>query len=288
MGLAAVMVENVFSTLQYPNHTLAADEQAAGFEVYHLANGRRAPNDRYQSVTANQARLVTATCDRLRYVTGFALDRPAGNTPANGGLAGVPLSLLGSSDGWTTSYTVWTGTVPTALTPSGHLDNVNGVVTEEGAFLVRFPGIAFAAYRLSIPALGAGIVAQVVNAWVGTWLALPALFMPWTEDQADLQVIEQLSGSGWLGRSVPVARKEGAFNLRLTSPFDEDQMRLHLAGHYLAAGRPMWIVMDDARAERALLAIRPKGVAGFAYESGWYPHQARIPYWEHEPLRSGG
>src|SRR6266571_8064456 len=123
MGQPAILIENGFSTQMFPLHTLIADEQAAGYEVYHLANGRRAPNDRYQSVTTNQARTITLTCDRPRWFNGLAVDR-------GHNLAGFVVPVLGSNDAFASSQTVWTGTVPPQVTLSGRLDNSNGAVTE--------------------------------------------------------------------------------------------------------------------------------------------------------------
>lgn len=277
----AILVENILSEMQFPLHTVAADEQATGFEVYHLANGRRAVNDRYQSVTANQARIITATCDRLRYLNGFALDR-------GHNLGGVALSVLGSSDGWTTSQTVWTGTVPALCTPPGQLDAANGVTTEEGAFVVRFTGASYMAWRLSIPALGAGIVPQIVGAWLGLWYA-PGFFMePWGEDQADVVMAEQQSDIGWTGSTVPVPRRAGAMTIKLRSFADYDLARYHIAGHFLAQRRPAWLLYDDQQAERAVLALRQPGVQGFEIDTGWAFRQAKVAWREHEPRLPGG
>ncbi len=283
MGLPAILVENYFNTLAFPGHTVTADEQAAGFEVFHLANGRRAPTDRYQAVTANTLHSAKAACDRVRWATGLCLDR-GHNLAQNAGVVAV----LGSNDGWVTQRTVWSGVLPTATTPNGSLDDPTGVVTEEGAFLVRFAGDGFTQWRLSIPALGAGIVAQVVGAWIGMWIGLPYLKKPWTDGTADIQSIEQQSASGWLGSTVPVSRRAGTINLDTTSLYDEEQIRLHLDGQYLAARRPMWFVPDDQQAERGFLVIRPKALAGLGYESGWGYRVGRYPYQEHGPLRPGG
>lgn len=287
MGAPAILCENIFSTLCFPGHSLATNDAngvgAAGYEVYHIRDGRRAPNDRYQADTPNVGRLITATCDRVRFASGLCIDRVS-NLAGVGGLA-----VLGSSDGWTSQFTLWTGTIPTAMTPGGSLDDPNGVVTEEGAFLVRFSADGALAFRLSIPALGSGITAQVVGAWLGTWLSLPFLGKPWTDDAGDIQGTETQSSSGWMGSTVPVHRGQGVLNLDTTSLWDEDFLRLDIDGHYLAARRPMWYVPDDAQAERGMLLWRPKGIAGLGYEPGaWGFRSGRIPYLEHEPLRSGG
>jgi hypothetical protein len=282
MGQPALFVENVLSQLQFPGHTLVADEQAAGFEVYHLANGRRAPGDRYQSVTANQARLVTGTYDRLRTITGLALDR-------GHNLAGVALSVLGSSDAWVSQHTVWSGTVPTVASPFMPLDNANGALTRDGDFVVRFPGDAAMAHRLSIPALGAGIVAQVVGAWLGMWYAPDFFDVPWGEEQTELMGTETQSPYGWVGATIGVPRRAGTLGIKLTSAGAYDLARYHLQGHFLNARRPMWIVMDDSQAERAVLARKVPGLQGFAFEPGWMAgRQARVGWIEHEPKLPGG
>lgn len=246
-----------------------------------LADGRRAPNDRYQSSTTNQGRTITLTCDRVRFVTGLALDR-------GHNLAGQVLTLLGSNDSFATSFTIWSGTVPTVVTSPGQLDNANGCVTEEGAFLVRFVGQSALAFRLSIPALGAGIVAQVVGLWLGMWYATGYFDRPYNEDGGDIMALEQESSSGWLGGTVPVHRRAGTIALRLPLDSDYGLARYHLQGQYLAARRPTWIVFDDAQTDRAVLAIRPKGLDAFSLERDWFPRQARLPWIEHEPLRVGG
>jgi len=281
--LPAILVENYLNTLAFPGHTVTADEQAAGFEVFHLANGRRAPTDRYQSVTANAARRAQSLCDRMRWATGFCLDR-AHNLAQNAGVVAV----VGSNDGFVTTRTVWSGVLPTATTPNGSLDDPTGVVTEEGAFLLRYPGDGFLDWGVSIPALGAGIVAQVVGAWIGMWISLPYLGRPWQDDTADIASTDQQSSSGWEGSTVPVSRKQGVINLETTGFYDEEQLRLHIDGHYLAARRPMWYVPDDQQAERGFLIRRPKGLAGLEFKQGWGYRAGAIPYAEWEPLRPGG
>src|SRR5579864_9429710 len=103
------------------------------------------------------------------------------------------------------------------MTPGGSLDDPNGVVSEEGVFLVRLPVDGALAFRLSIPALGAGIFAQVVGAWLGTWLSLPFLGKPWADDAGDIMGLQTQSSAGWMGRTVPVHRGQGVLSLDTTS-----------------------------------------------------------------------
>src|SRR6266705_3833063 len=208
LGLPALLSENLLNRLAFPAHMLVADEQAGGYEVDRLADGRRSPLDRYQSVTTNQARTITATFDRLRYANGLALDR-------GHNFAGLVFSVRGSNDAWTTQQTIWSGTIPSVVTSPGQLDNANGVLTEEGAFLVRYAGQGFAAMRLVPPAI-VGDVAKIVGAWLGVWYSPGDFSLPWSEESGELLALEQESPAGWLGRTEAVHRRAGTIGLKLT------------------------------------------------------------------------
>jgi hypothetical protein len=280
LGQPAILVENILSGMQFPLHVLSATEQGAGFEVYHLANARRSLVDRWQGVTPNLLQNIRVACDRLRYVNGLALDR-------GHNLAGKTCTLLGSNDGWVTAFTLWTGTIPSVAVPASLLDNAPGAVTEEGAFVARFPGQAFMAYEFQVAAVAA-FVPQIVGLWVGLWYQ-PEFFMPpWGEDQAEIIATETQSPYGWTGSTLPVSRRTGELVMRLRDWASYDLARYHLAGHFLACRRAAWIVLDDGQAERAVLALRQPGTQGFQFESGWGFRQARVAWREHEPRLPGG
>jgi len=273
-----VLVENFYSVIQFPGHTPSADEEALGFEAWHVADGRRSLSDYWTSTTTNHQRSLKVTCDRVRAANTLALDR-------GHNLAGVALSVIGSNDNFTTYRAVWQGTVPTAITSPGDLDNTNGVVTEEGAFLVRFPTDAYTYWSLEIPALGAGILPQVVGAWLGLAWQPDFLGNDWGEDQCELVCQEQSSDLGWVGRTYPQPRRNGSLVFQLTDYWSYELARYHVQGHFLARGRPMWIVMDRSQAERAVLAEFMPGTNGLRYRRGWGFRSGDIGWREHEPRR---
>ena len=281
--LPAFLVENFGSVVQFPGVTIAGSEELSGHEAYHVANGRRDSGDYWSSITPNNPASLTWPLDRTRGADMLALDR-------GHNLAGATVSLLCSNDNFTTSETVFTATIPLTSIPGGTLDGANGCVTEEGAWVKRFPLRAARYWRFSIPALGSGIVAQVVGCWLGKsfypssqsdWL----FTVPTSADGGTLQGLEATSEAGWVGRGLQTDRREGTIPLKLVSHFSYDLARYHLQALF-GYGRPMWIVFDDSIAERSFCAIRPQPQFGFRREQQWAYPQAMIPYQEHEALRA--
>ncbi|HEX6937903.1 MAG TPA: hypothetical protein VF158_00725, partial [Longimicrobiales bacterium] len=74
----------------------------------------------------------------------------------------------------------------------------------------------------------------------------------------------------------------GELRIRLEDYLAYDQARLHLEGGF-GHRRPTWIVYDERAAERAVLAVRPQGRAGFRFADGWGYRQADLSWIEHEP-----
>src|SRR6266550_8178717 len=127
MANGLLLAENLFSAgpgKQFPLHTLVGDEEPAGFEAFHVADGRRTANDNWTATTSNAQHTLTVTCDRVRGATACFLDR-------GHNLAGVSVFLETSMDN-ATWQTVANPTIPTANLAIP-LSNVNGVTTEEGA-----------------------------------------------------------------------------------------------------------------------------------------------------------
>lgn len=274
MGAPAIFVENLANLRAFPGHTLVADENTG--EVFRIADGRRSILDFWTGLTTNQTRSITVTCDRLRSVNMVALDR-------GHNLAGKQIQLLASDDGFTTSQTVLDLVLPTVAGP-GQLDNSLGVRTEEGAWLKRFPTVPAREFRLTIPAMGTGLVPQIVGLWLGLSWATPHPDLPTASGQADVLGEEAASEAGWLGRGALTERRAGGFGIRLATPFDRDVARYHLEGHY-RAGRPMWLVEDDELAERSVLALVPLGPLGIRRELRWFNGEVVVPWVEHQPRR---
>lgn len=285
LGLPAFLVDNLLSIAQYPNLSLVGNEELAGFEAYHVADGRRSGLDYWSSITPNNPATLTWSDGRVRGADMIVLER-------GHNLGGVTISLLCSNDSWGTSEIVFTATIPTVSTPGGELDAVNGVVTEEGVWLKRFPFHSALAWRLSIPALGIGVLPIVVGVTVGkSWSPQPSaagtvMFnLPEAPDADDLKVSEQESEAGWVGRGIIAPRKGGVITIKLLTTFDYDIARLNWGALYGSQGAPGFVVFDDSQSEQAFCIERPVDRHGFGRQQSWFYNQARIPYREREPLR---
>lgn len=280
--LPAFLVENLGSQIQFPSVVLTGNEELAGHEAYHVANGRRDQAQYWSPITPNNPAYLNYALDRTRACDMVALDR-------GHNLGGVACSLQCSNDNWTTTETVFTATIPTVAQPGAGLDGANGVTTEEGAWIKRFPVRAALYWRWAIAAMGSNVVPQVVGLWLGKGFYSAAqsdwLFtVPTSPDGGTLQGFEASSEAGWVGRGQQTERREGVIPLKLVSAFNYDLARYHLQAVF-GLGRPMWVVFDDSQAERAFLVIRPQAQFGFRREQLWAFPQALIPYQEHEPLR---
>lgn len=271
------LVENLGSLVQFPTHTFVGDEEAASHEAFRVADGRRSPFDYWTGITANQQRILTWTCDRVRAVDTIALDR-------GHNLAGTVVTLEASQDNFVTVQQIFSFAVP-SVAVGGDMTVAPGIVTEEGAWLYTFPDVAATYFRLRIAAMGAGILPVIVGLWLGqSWQ--PGLFCtPWGDDADVLTAKETETEWGWKGRGLVANIRQGTMIVKLPSDDAYDIARYHIQGHY-GRSRPMWVVYDMAQADRAFLAIRPTGSLGFNYEPNWWPRQCRIPYLEHEPARA--
>lgn len=278
MGAPFFFVENLFSIAQFPLHVVSGNEEPAGNEAFRVADGRRSPLDAWTSITLNAAAYVQAVCDRPRAANMVGLDR-------GHNLGGVEVQLQCSDDGFATIQTVADIVIPAASAP-GSPDDAFGVVTEEGAWLCRFPARASYAWRFNVPAMGAGKKPKIVGLWCGLSYAPDYFQLPAGPGQGQLLGTESVSDAGYVGRGVVVYRRESTIGLQLPSLFDYDDLaRYHIEGHYAGAGRPMWVCFDDAQADRAFLAIPPLGKHGFARQPRWFYPSVELPYMEHEPAR---
>lgn len=283
MASPLFVVENLLSagpTGQFPLHTLVGDEEAAGNEAWHVADGRRAPTDYWTGITPNAQRTLTATFDRIRAFTYVGLDRGH-----NLGTVQVFIEVTQDNAAW---QLVASPVIPPIATP-GPITNANGITTEEGAWgLYLGPanppsGIGV---RVRIPALGAGLLPVIVGAWVGMAYDPGFFLKPWGEDQDDFPVQTVVTEWGWRGRGPAPTPNVGQIGLRLDTEDAYDVARYHLQGHW-ASGRPMWCLYDQAQADRLFLALRPEQTHfGLNIEPSWSRRSVVFPYVEHEPVRA--
>lgn len=267
---------NLLSRRIFPNHTVAADEEAARHEAFRVATGRRSSyTNYYESATANAQRTLTGTFDRIRAFDFWAIDR-------GHNLAGKQVIGECSDDGFVTTQTVFDIVLPTATAP-GSLDDALGVRTAEGAWLKRTPVRAAKAARLRIPAMGVGLKPKIV----GLSISLSFAFDPWrpsAPDRDELGGDAAESDAGWQGLSAPWQRRTDTLRIQLDSLFDYD-VALGAFQHFFAR-RPTWYVPDENQAQNAMQVIRTLGVTGFGREPAYFPHQAQIPIQEWEPANA--
>ena len=278
MGKPVILVENLFSAVAFPDHTVTAEEEATGQDVWHVADGRRRDDDLWTPTTANSATWVEVLCDRVRSADMIVLDR-------GHNLDGYEILLQCSNDNFTTTETVFTVTLPAVSTP-GDLDDSLGVQTEEGAWVKRFDIRSALYWRLYVSAMGASLLPEVVGLWLGKSLELEYLSDPFDDDSDDMIVRTVETPAGWIGTGQAANRRAGELRIVALNPVGYDLLRYHLQGHY-GAGRPMWIVFDQENASNAVLAKRPPGRMGFAFGSdpSWGWRAGTIAWQEHEPAQ---
>lgn len=279
MGKPVFLADNLFSTRIYPAHLLTAEEEAAGFPVERLANGRRSANDYWTPTTANSQTWAQSQTDRARASNCCVID--ASNLPENG--ATVRLKI--SSDAMTTFSTPFDLTLPQFASMGSSLDGGLGSLTEDArTWAILFDLQVGTYFRLEVDAMGAGLLPTIGGLWVGLAHDVPRDFdMPWSEDMDRLNVLRTASEAGWLGLGNAVPQRVGQFGLRVDDAFRYDAHRLHYRSLY-GMGMPSWVWFDRDQAERGMCILRPDGQFGFSYEQGWaLRRRVTIPYQEHQP-----
>lgn len=277
IGMPVFLVENLFSDVQFSNHTISAEEEPSNNEAFRVATGRRSAQNMWTSSTANSDTWIKTVCDRVRGADMIAIDR-------GHNLAGYEILLQGSNDSFTTSEDIFDITMP-AVTAPGSIDDTLGVLTEEGAWLRRFsPVRSYESFRLYVPAMGAGLKPQIRGLYVGKSLSPRPYDFPTYDEPFEpmMEVIE--SEAGWRGVNALTIRRQGTIGLRMRSVIEYDQARYHLVGHF-ARNRPMWVVFDQYQADRSILVVQNGGFA-FGFDGAWlYRRALNIPWVEHEPQR---
>jgi hypothetical protein len=181
-------------------------------------------------------------------------------------LAGKAYQLQVSDDDFVTTQTVVNVTIPS--TPgAGDIDDPNGVLCENGMWLMRFNPRMAIAYRHYIVAGGAGFKPQIAGK-VGLSLALSQFEKPYAPSDTELIVTEEMAESGWLGRGPRRLKRYGSIQVKTRTAFEYDQFRYHFEQRF-GGGANMVIVFDDTQAERAVMAQRGPGRFGFHGVAEW-------------------
>lgn len=271
MSQSVLCVINGLSKIQEPGAVLTANESAAGHEVARIANGRRSALDYWTSTTANAQATITLVLQRAYNF--LALDR-------GHNLAGKQVVWECSSDNFVSTQTMADVVIPAAA-GTGHLDDALGVVNEEGAWHKRIPTRTAAYWRIRIPAMGAGLTPRIVGATLGLAIGVDCL-MPWDPDASELGFAETVSSRGWRGRRDLHRHRAGVLRIQTSSLFEADNLRYSLSLY--DAGRPMWIIPDEAQADRSLLAVHPGGRFGLAQTREFFFPSGELPFVESQAL----
>lgn len=265
---ARLAVENAFSVVQFPLHTITANEAGTGSEAFRFATGRRA--DHWSPTTTNADAWIKVACDRTRAFDCVRL--------WDHNLAGYTVRVQCSDDDFTTTQTVFNATLPT-MPATGAVDDDFGVLTEDSMWLLVFPVRAAKYWRIYVPAMGSGLKPSI-NGGLG-------LSVTFDRDRGDLvdandlSAMEERSEAGYLGRGTRALVRGGAVTIKQPSLFAYEHLRYHI--QRFGAGSPGVLVFDDERAEQAVMAIRPLGRMGFRQDRSWFYPQGELPWVEHEP-----
>ena len=268
----AFLIENYFSDVQFSTHVISANEEGAGTEAFRVATGRRSSLDRWSPTSLNLEAWIKVDLTSSKSATACIIDR-------GHNLGGKTVVLERSADdaAWTQVFSV---TIPATAATDGDFDAANGITTDEGAWVKRFASVSDRYWRLRIPAMGANLKPDIIGLWLGNTWEPGKLTMPALDEHAQVVTKRGTSDVGWEGNTKAVRQRAGELFLQLA---DAAQAGALAAIEQFDLLRPMWILEDADRAERAVLARRPDGRVGFGFELGWFPRQGRIPWVEHQP-----
>ena len=277
MGSPRFLVQSYFNDVQHPTHVISANEEAAGFEAWRVGAARRSPNHYWTPTTANQAAWNKVDAGSSKPADMLVIDR----VHNLGGVANVKLQK--SSDNFAAvTVDVATFTIPT----SASADNTAlsaGVRTPEGAFLLSFTSTSERYWRILVPLMGAGLKPQIGGIYLGPIWSPPAINRPHGEDDHAPLAEAVETPWGWEGRTLTVPRRSGVLTIELIDEASYLVADGHIRDQYVK--RPMWIVVDEAKAERAFLARWPLNErAGFGVPEDYPYRRIQLPYAEYEPL----
>jgi hypothetical protein len=276
MAAPLLLADNLGSITEYPAVVITDQSGTigpAGFEAWRPFSSRRSAFSFWMPGSTNVDAFILIQCDQVRGANFLALDR-------GHNLKGFTVNLFGSQDG-STFQTVNTGTVPTVT--GGQLGGANGVLTEEGAWILTFPTQGFTYWKIDVPAMGTGLQPNIVGAYLGGSYSPVALYRPFGRRPTELRAQEVVSPLGWRGRGPRAYNRNVTFNVRMNDPFEYVSARFTLEELY-GAGKPMWVIEDQSRPTEAWLALRPLGTQGFSEPPNWSSPVGTFMATEHEPL----
>lgn len=273
-----LLADNLGSVLQYPNVSIAdqsGTQGPTGFEAWRPFCARRSALVYWQPGTTNAEAYITIAHSQVRFANCLILDR-------GHNLAGFPVNIRNSQDGFATTTTVESVTIPTA--PGSQPADANGALTEEGVWIITFPAQGAKGWRFDIPAMGTGLQPNIVGLYLGmAYSPAGGLYRPYMEHTSQLAAQEVLTPALWRGRGQRGLARAGTLELRMSDPFEYELARYTL-DELFGAGFPMWVCMDQSRAHSAFCATRPTGQGGFVSGgTNWLWPSASVAVVEHEP-----
>jgi hypothetical protein len=278
MGRTVVFVENFFRTTQFTGHEVSASSEKEGHESWRVGTDRRGGETYWtpEDGDENTAHWVKVECDRVRAADMIAIDRDSN-------LLGERIRIQVSQDDFTSYTEIASIVLPTQVFGASRLSQKPGVLTSENAWLYRFPQHAGKYWRLYVDAMGTDLKPEVTGVYLGlSWRLTVPLVKPFSFGRRELSFTELTSKSLWAATADVAQRRNDVLKIRCHDWPEYDLARYHIEEQYLA-GQRMWIVHDEDRAEHALFAFAPAGVAGFDVPQGRAFPEGDIPYREHEP-----
>lgn len=276
---ARFLVQNYYNDRQFSTHVLSANEQSGN--AWKVGAARRSPGHFWTPDTANLAAWVKTDAVSAKPADTLIVDR----VHNLGGV--VDVKLQKSNDNFVVNTVdVLTFTIPTVASGDNTALSA-GVRTPEGAYLRSLTSTSERYWRLLVPAMGAGLKPKIGGLWVGPSWAPPAINRPHGEDDHAPLAEASETPWGWEGRTLTIPRRSGEVTIELIDEASYLVADSHIRDQYVR--RPMWMVFDEAKAERACLARWPLGTrAGFGLPAD-YPYRAiQLPYEEYEPVISEG
>jgi len=272
MGQPCLLVDNFFNARIYAGHTLSAAENSTDAPLVGAA--RRSTYDAYQSTTPNLDAWLKSRNGVTRYADMVAVDRGHNQ-------GGKTVKVQCSDDDFVSPAQDAFNSLTPSTPGAGSLDDALGVRTAEGAWLKRFSGRGAADWRHFVGAMGAGIRCLVPGLWIGLCWRPGFVNRPHAPGATRLVVERSESDQGWTGMGKAVRRRQGVLHFAFTTLFDAEQAVWHLDQY--AAGRRMWVIADDERADDAFLAVIPDELVGMNLESSYFYPKLDLPYVEADP-----
>lgn len=268
-----LLVDNLFSPVLYPDVVLSANEEATGREAEFFATLRR--EDHWSPTSFNAIANLKARHTQPRGFNMVALFVH--------NLLGEAYQFQISDDDFTSIQTVIDVTIPSEP-GAGHVDDANGVVTDDFLWLKRVPTRYAHDFRHNIPAMGADLKPELSG--------IVGMAFSFDRDRGDLVDVNDMRGEehrsdrGVVGRGTMDIARNGSMPIKFTTLFEYEAARFHLlrydgtvTGHPI----PALLVFDESRAEQALMVHRPLGRHGFRQEPGYFYPAGEIAYAEHDP-----